>query len=190
MRRLISSTTLLALLVVFSITAIAQTETETKQKIERMNKEMADAMIAGDHEKNLALYTNDVISLPSYDKMMMGKDAIRNAMVEMQKSGWKIKHCHFETVALETNGNIITEIGKYRMKMAKDGMAMDMEDEGKYLTRWEKQLDGSLKIKTEIWNSDKNPWEEMSAMKDKDGKSMMGETKEKEEMKMKDDKLP
>lgn len=180
MKKLISRTTLLTMLVVFSITVIAQTETETRQKIEKMNKEMAEAMIAGDHERNLALYTNDVISLPSYDKMMMGKDAIKNAMVEMQKSGWKIKHCHFETVALETNGDIVTEIGKYRMEMTKEGMAMPMEDVGKYLTRWEKQSDGSLKIKTEIWNSDKNPWEEMSAMKNKDGKNMMGETKDKD----------
>jgi ketosteroid isomerase-like protein len=32
-----------------------------------------------------------------------------------------------------------------------------MEDTGKYLTLWEKQADGSLKIKVETWNTDKNP---------------------------------
>jgi len=32
-----------------------------------------------------------------------------------------------------------------------------MEDHGKYLTIWEKQKDGSLKVKVETWNSDVNP---------------------------------
>ena len=180
MKKLISLIILLTVSAFISYGVIAQTETEIKQKVEKLNKEMADAMIAGDHDKNLAFYTNDVISLPSYDKMMVGKMEIKNAMEKMKSSGWKVKSCNFETVSLETNGNIVTEIGKYRMEMAKEGMAMPMKDEGKYITRWEKQSDGSLKIKTEMWNSDINPWEEMSAMKDKQGKSMMGETKDKE----------
>lgn len=181
MKKLISLTILLTVSAIISYEVIAQTETEIKQKVEKMNKEMADAMIAGDHDRNLAFYTNDVISLPSYDKMMVGKMEIKNAMDKMKSSGWKVKSCNFETVSLETNGNIVTEIGRYKMEMSKEGMAMPMKDEGKYITRWEKQSDGTLKIKTEMWNSDINPWEEMSAMKDKQGKSMMGETKDKED---------
>lgn len=189
MKKLISRSTLLSVMVAFSVTVIAQTEAGIKQRVEKMNKEMADAMIAGDHEKSLAFYTNDVISLPSYDKMKVGKAEIKSDMDEMMKSGWKVKSCTFETVSLETNGEIITEIGKYKMEMIKEGMAMPMKDEGKYLARWEKQTDGSLKIKTEIWNSDINPWEEMSAMKKKEGKSMMGETKDKDDLNTKDDKM-
>jgi ketosteroid isomerase-like protein len=33
-----------------------------------------------------------------------------------------------------------------------------MNDAGKYVTIWEKQKDGSLKIKIETWNTDSNPW--------------------------------
>jgi ketosteroid isomerase-like protein len=36
------------------------------------------------------------------------------------------------------------------------GMPNDFEDQGKYLTIWEKQSDGSLKIKVEMWNTDVN----------------------------------
>jgi hypothetical protein len=42
------------------------------------------------------------------------------------------------------------------------GMEKPMDDRGKYLTIWEKQKDGSLKVKIETWNSDINP---MSMMK-------------------------
>ncbi|HLO91361.1 MAG TPA: DUF4440 domain-containing protein [Lentimicrobium sp.] len=164
----------LGLMLCFSISAIAQTDNEIKQKIEKINMEMAKAMIAGNDTKNLQFYSDNVVSMPSYGEMVNGKEGVRKAMEEMASTGWKIKDVTFETVSVETNGNVITEIGKYNMEMKKDGMDQTMKDKGKYLTQWEKQSDGSLKIKTEIWNTDKNPWEEMSAMQ-KEHKNMMGE---------------
>lgn len=177
-------TSALMLLLLITLSAIGQSDAELKQNIEKMNKEMADAMKAGDYERNLTLYTDDVVSLPSYDKMLNGKDAIKKQMVEMAKSEWKVVDANFETVSVETHGDVITEIGKYKMEMKKDGQAESMKDEGKYLTQWKKQADGSLKIKTEIWNSDINPWEEMSAMKDKNDKKEMGEKHDHDKMDM------
>lgn len=177
MKKRILKTAILSIMVVFSLSAIAQTDAELKQKIEKMNDEMAVAMIAGDHEKNLSYYTDDVVSLPSYDKMLEGKEAIRKSIIEMKNSDWDIKAFDFETVSVETNGNVVTEIGKYKMEMKNDKMEQAMKDEGKYITMWEKQTDGSLKIKTEMWNSDKNPMEEMRAMMTKE-KEMMGEKQE------------
>lgn len=164
-------------LIVFSISAIAQSEAEVKQKIEKMNKEMAEAMKTGDHEKNLQFYAEDVVSLPSYDKMLKGKEEIRNSMKEMEKSEWKVKDIKFETVSVETNGDMVTEIGKYKMEMNKKDSDETMKDEGKYVTLWEKQADGSMKIKTEMWNSDLNPWAQM-----KEQKNMMGESRDNENM--------
>jgi ketosteroid isomerase-like protein len=178
MKKLILKTALLSTMVVFSLSAIAQTEAELKQKIEKMNDEMAEAMIAGDYEKNMTFYTDDVVSLPSYDEMMKGKEEIRKSISDMKNSDWKIKDFDFETVSIETNGDIVTEIGKYKMEMRNDKMDQTMKDEGKYLTMWEKQADGSLKIKTEMWNSNKNPMEEMRATMTKEGKNMMGESQE------------
>jgi ketosteroid isomerase-like protein len=40
-----------------------------------------------------------------------------------------------------------------------------MDDHGKYLTIWEKQKDGSLKIKIETWNSDVDPTSMMNMAK-------------------------
>ncbi|NJK85592.1 MAG: hypothetical protein HC906_06145 [Bacteroidales bacterium] len=57
--------------------------------------------------------------------------------------------------------NIITEIGTYEIKLTVPGMENEVQDNGKYLTIWEQQNDGSLKIKTEIWNTDTNPMDNM-----------------------------
>jgi hypothetical protein len=38
-------------------------------------------------------------------------------------------------------------------------------DQGKYITIWEEQPDGSMKIKVETWNTDTNPWAQMEQVK-------------------------
>ena len=48
--------------------------------------------------------------------------------------------------------------------MTMPNMDKPMEDHGKYLTIWEKQKDGSLKVKVETWNSDVDPMSMMNQM--------------------------
>jgi len=152
----------LTLVVVLFATAmgIAQTNDQYKAQIEKINKQTAASMLAGDTEKSLSFYTNDAISLPNYEKMLEGKDALRKSNEAMQKSGMKITS--FETVTLNvmSNGNMITEIGTYKISISMTGMEETMKDVGKYLTIWEKQADGSLKIKVEMWNTDTNPMQD------------------------------
>jgi ketosteroid isomerase-like protein len=63
------------------------------------------------------------------------------------------------------SGNFIVDIGTYEITMTIPQMGdMPWSDHGKYMTIWEKQDDGSLKIKVETWNSDVNPWQEMQKM--------------------------
>jgi hypothetical protein len=45
-----------------------------------------------------------------------------------------------------------------------------MKDNGKYLTLFEIQQDGSLLIKVDTWNTDLNPWEAMMANQEEDKK--------------------
>jgi ketosteroid isomerase-like protein len=142
--------------------AFSQSTSEYKTKIEALNKDMGKNMIAGNNEKNLALYTEDAISLPSYEPLQDGIAAIRKASDDMAKSGWKC--IAFETTTLKVipNGNLITEVGTYKMSSSMPNMDKPIDDHGKYLTVWEKQKDGALKIKIETWNSDVDP---MSMMK-------------------------
>lgn len=151
------STCLLFVLIFSASVTFSQTPAEYKAKIEMINKEMVKYMLEGNTEKTLSLYAEDAISLPSYEPLHDGLAAIRKASEEMAKTGWKCNSFQPTTLKVMVNGNMITEIGLYKISMTMPGMDKPMEDHGKYLTIWEKQKDGSLKVKIETWNSDVNP---------------------------------
>lgn len=150
-----------------------QTSSADQAKIDQLNKEMAQNMLQGNYEKNLDLYATDAISLPAYEPMLEGKDAIKRNTENMVGSGMKITSFEPKTSKLITEGNLITEIGTYKMSVTASGSVQPMEDQGKYLTIWEKQPDGSLKIKVEMWNSDSNP---MQGMQSGQGSSQPGQS--------------
>jgi uncharacterized protein (TIGR02246 family) len=147
----------LMLVTFFTLSAVSQTNDELREKIVSINKQMAKAMMEGNGEATLGFYTKDAVSLPNYGEMIKGIDAIKKSNDEMMTSGMKVNSMEFNTVMVNTYGNMVSEIGTYKMNATMPGMASPMEDNGKYLTLWEKQPDGSLKIKVETWNTDKNP---------------------------------
>jgi ketosteroid isomerase-like protein len=147
--------------------AYSQSSSEYKTKIEAINREMAKNMIAGNSEKLLSLYTADAISLPSYEPIHEGLAAIKKASDDMLKTGMKFNSFEPVTLKVFVNGNMITEIGTYKMNMTMPGMDKPMDDHGKYLTIWEKQKDGTLKIKIETWNSDIDPMSMMNTPEQK-----------------------
>jgi ketosteroid isomerase-like protein len=139
-----------------------QSARELQTQIEDINKELVKYMLEGNTEKGLAYYTDDAISLPSYEPMLQGIDQIRKAAQENAKSGMKVNSYEPTTVKVIPEGNMITEIGTYKINITLPGMSQPVDDHGKYLTIWEKQSDGSLKIKIETWNSDVNPMNMMT----------------------------
>lgn len=156
-----TSVLLFVVFALLQVNAMAQSDDKLKAKIEKLNSDLVKAMLAGDHEKNLALYTSDAVSLPSYSPMLVGIEAIRKSNMEMANSGVKIISFEIKTVSVTPAGNLIVEIGTYNMSMTMPGSDQPVPDNGKYITIWEKQADGSLKIKVETWNTDTNPWAQM-----------------------------
>lgn len=146
-----------------AITTYAQqTARDYQAQIEDLNKEMVKSMLAGDTEAGLRFYTDDAISMPSNEPMREGIAEIRKGAEEMSKTGMKVTSFEPKTVKVIPEGNLITEIGTYKIKLNVPGVEEPVEDRGKYLTIWEKQSDGSLKIKVETWNSDVSMMDQMS----------------------------
>jgi len=139
------------------LSAGAQSNDDLKSKIEQMNKEMAKAMVDGNVQAAAKFYANDAISMPNGGEMVKGIDAIKKSNQDMMSQGMKFKSAEFNTIQVNSYGNMVSEIGTYKMKMSMPGAPNDMEDAGKYLTLWEKQPDGTLKIKVETWNTNTNP---------------------------------
>jgi ketosteroid isomerase-like protein len=141
-----------------SIQIFAQDIDEMKKNIEEWNKQFSEAMINHDNEKMLAFYADDVMSLPSYQPMMEGIETIKNAMMMDENSGNKYTKFQLTSKKVLLQGNLLVDIGTYDLAMDIVGMEAPYNDQGKYVTIYEKQDDGNWKIKVETWNSDNNPW--------------------------------
>lgn len=139
---------LIAVLFTASI-AFSQTNEEYKAQIESLNREMVKAMLEGNTEKIMSLYTDDAISMPSYEAMHDGIAAIRQANAQMEKSGMKCISFEPTTLKVMVDRSLITEIGTYKFSMKIPGMDAPMDDHGKSITIWEVQRDGSLKVKVD-----------------------------------------
>jgi hypothetical protein len=60
------------------------------------------------------------------------------------------------------SGNLVVDIGTYSFSMDMPQMPGGIfKDQGKYITIYEVQSDGSLLIKADTWNTDNNPWIQM-----------------------------
>lgn len=158
---------LFAILIALIFTASlinAQDTAELKKKIQAMNDEAAKMMVANDAAGMWANYSEDVISMPSYEPMLKGIEACKESYKKMTESGMKMTAFKSVVTDIIDAGDYVVDIGTYKISMTVPGMDMPWDDHGKYMTIWEKQDDGSLKIKVETWNTDVNPWQEMQKM--------------------------
>jgi ketosteroid isomerase-like protein len=149
---------LVFLLLSISFPILSQDMDEIKKNIDDWNNQLSEAMLKGDSEIILSFYADDIISLPSYHTMMEGKDALRNALMMDANSGNKFTKFQMTSKKLLSEGNLLVDIGTYELSMDIQGMDQPYNDQGKYVTIYEKQDDGNWKIKVDTWNSDNNPW--------------------------------
>ncbi len=134
---------------------------DIRSAIESLNQEMEEAMIAGDFSQMTKFYTKDVISLPDFEPGIRGLDKIMEKTKQEMDAGFKVLSADFKTTDVFTGGDLAVEVGEWVMKMQMPDMEESWEDTGKYVTLWQKQSDGSWKIKVETWNTNTNPWQQM-----------------------------
>jgi len=151
----------LLMLIITSSVLYSQDDSDLKAKFNAMNKEFAEMMIAGDHQGMVKWYADDIISMPSYQPMLRGIDAVKKSGEMMEESGVKTKDFSLTTTDVIEAGSYVVEIGTYTITMEIPGMDMPWVDNGKYMNVWELQDDGSYKMKADTWNTDNNPWAEM-----------------------------
>jgi ketosteroid isomerase-like protein len=161
---------LFSFIIVFTLISsnvFSQDVEKVKSKIAEINAIYTKAMLDNDTEKMLSMYTDDIISMPSYQPTVKGIDKVRELSEMQAKSGWKTTHFVMSTTDVIVAGNLAIEIGNYDMKMSGPEMP-EWADNGKYITIWEMQEDSSLKIKVETWNTNNNPWAQMEQKKKED----------------------
>ncbi len=138
----------------------AQGEADMKAKFNELNKKFSKMMVDNDLEGMLSYYAENPISMPSYQPMLRGLDAMRESHKQQRQMGKKVTAFELTATDVIVEGNIAIEIGTYTISMDMPEMG-SIDDHGKFMTVWEKQDDGSMKIKADTWNTDMNPWEMM-----------------------------
>jgi uncharacterized protein (TIGR02246 family) len=130
---------------------------QKKMYFDKMNDKFGKALIDGDYNTIAGFYTDDAVSLPSYEPMWRGKNAILEGNKKDFASGMKFRSFNGKTTDVFGSGDITCEIGTYELSFTAPNMTTEMKDHGKYLNIWQKQSDGSWKLRADTWNSDVNP---------------------------------
>lgn len=133
----------------------AQDLASIETKIKKLNKKFAEEMING--EFSTEYYTEDAISMPNNQPMLVGIEAIKASHEQMMASGIKLQSFSATPTKIMMNGDQVTEIGTFSISLMLPNMNTPVTDNGKYLTLWEIQENGDLKIKVETWNTDTMP---------------------------------
>ena len=132
---------------------------ELQSKIDAINEKLETAILDEDHETVFTLYTEDAISLPSYQPLIKGLAEMKAKIENDPDMPGKMKTFTLQSLEVWASGNFVVDIGTYELIM--DMPQGEWKDNGKYLTLFEIQKDGALLMKADTWNTDLNPWEQM-----------------------------
>jgi ketosteroid isomerase-like protein len=145
---------LLGLLMLLALASCAPQKPDMvalKGVIDEYNSLVTKSMLEGNVSATMSYYADDAVSMPASGPMLKGKEAIQKNSDEMMKSGMKFTAVKFTSSEVGGSGTLAYEIGTYDMSMEIGPTKID--DNGKYMTLWKKQADGSWKVFSEIWNS-------------------------------------
>ena len=139
--------------------AAAESDKTLMQEVEAFGATFNEALLAGEVDTMLALYTEDAISLPNFGPRMDGIGAFKMHHDQMSEAGVKIQAFESDPTDVWECGNQVIEVGTFTIALEMPGMPGPIEDEGKYVTVYVRDAEGHLKIKLETWNTDQNPME-------------------------------
>lgn len=123
-----------------------------KKTVDDFSSASIEAMTTNNTEKVIMYYTDDATQLPNNGPAVKGRENIKAEMEKMMSMGMKMKDVSFTSVEVNAAGDFGYEIGNYSMTMEMAPMG-EMKDDGKYVTLFKKQQDGSWKVYAEIWNT-------------------------------------
>jgi uncharacterized protein (TIGR02246 family) len=129
--------------------ALAQTPSpdplaEVKSAIDKGNQQWADGWFKGDAAMVAALFAEDGVQLSPSGKITKGRQQIQErqkAAMQGADPGVKVT---VTTTKIWLDGDTAYESGKYKYEYKEKGKPG--VDEGRYVTAWKRQKDGSWKL--------------------------------------------
>ncbi|MEK6333674.1 MAG: nuclear transport factor 2 family protein [Acidobacteriota bacterium] len=127
-------------------TSAASTEVlaEARRAIDKGNAQWVEAWAKGDPSLTASLFTDDGVMLASKGRLIKGRQSIferQKAAMAGVEPGVKVT---VTTVDVWLDGDTAYETGKYKYEYKEKGKPGI--DEGRYVTMWKRQKDGSWKL--------------------------------------------
>ena len=100
-----------------------------------------------------SFYTEDAVSLPPNAERVDGRDALRARILTFTTAEDFSITWEATRVEVSAAGDLAYSMGTFEVSL-KDAEGNAVSDKGKFVNIWKKQVDGSWKIVTFIYNSD------------------------------------
>jgi uncharacterized protein (TIGR02246 family) len=124
-----------------------------RRVIDSSNAVLVAALTKEDAAAHSALYAPDGVVMMSNMPAWKGQSEIQSNAAKMF-ADYDLKEVKFTTDNVEVSGDLAVETGTYVMTVVPKG-GPPMPDEGKYITVWKRQADGTWKVFRDISNSSK-----------------------------------
>ena len=124
-----------------------------EQLLRGLDGDWAKTAAGKDVEQTVAFYSDDAVVFPPNSTSAATKEAIRNAWKEMFANPGFVITWQPTKVRVGKSGQMGWVSGTYESAM-NDPSGKPINDRGKYLEVWEKQIDGNWKCAADMWKSD------------------------------------
>lgn len=132
-------------------------DTDIRTTIEESNDAFEQAMMAGDTAALVAGYADDAVVQPPYMPESSGKAAIASLFADMVAEGVPSSFdITTENVTVAESGELAYETGYYTVSGATPE-GETWEDQGKYLSVWEKNAEGQWQTTALSWSPNAAP---------------------------------
>jgi uncharacterized protein (TIGR02246 family) len=133
--------------------AFAQTEGRTaesealaavRRAIDKGNAQWSEGWLKGDAAMVAAIFTEDGVQLSTTGKVIKGREQIRERQKVAMASADPGVKVTVTTTHVWLDGDTAYEVGRYKYEYTEKGKPG--KDEGRYVTAWKRQADGSWKL--------------------------------------------
>jgi len=139
--------------------AVFAQEDEVREILESIGSELTQALLAGDYDKIMTHFTDDIIVFPVFDPPIKGKRAYREAVKQVKEKAIQYQSMSGSSTEMWECGNMVYDIGTFGMSLVTKVSPKPIAYYGSYFHVWQKQSDGSYKLKYMMSNLDFNPYE-------------------------------